>query len=114
MAIYNLVCTYRVQFHKGFPFGAFEQVMEYFQRLGMQTIYASPIFKSVPGGIHGYDGLNPLEINPEIGTLEQLKEIAEWLRRNGMGWLQDIVPNHMAFHSENEWLMDVLANGKNS
>jgi (1->4)-alpha-D-glucan 1-alpha-D-glucosylmutase len=31
-----------------------------------------------------------------------------------MGWLQDIVPNHMAIDSDNQMLMDVLANGSNS
>lgn len=31
-----------------------------------------------------------------------------------MGWLQDIVPNHMAYHYENPMLMDVLENGKAS
>ena len=31
-----------------------------------------------------------------------------------MGWIQDIVPNHMAMDSENEILMDILVNGYNS
>jgi maltooligosyltrehalose synthase len=31
-----------------------------------------------------------------------------------MNWLQDIVPNHMAFHPENAWLMDVLKYGRDS
>src|SRR4029079_18691084 len=35
-------------------------------------------------------------------------------RRRGMGWLQDIVPNHMAFDGENHMLMDVLENGQAS
>jgi (1->4)-alpha-D-glucan 1-alpha-D-glucosylmutase len=31
-----------------------------------------------------------------------------------MGWVQDIVPNHMAYQSQNTWLMDVLENGPDS
>jgi len=31
-----------------------------------------------------------------------------------MGWVQDIVPNHMAYDSQNAWLMDVLENGPDS
>ncbi len=31
-----------------------------------------------------------------------------------MGWLQDIVPNHMAYDSQNHLLMDVLENGPDS
>jgi (1->4)-alpha-D-glucan 1-alpha-D-glucosylmutase len=31
-----------------------------------------------------------------------------------MGWLQDIVPNHMAYTSENPYLMDILEHGPDS
>ena len=31
-----------------------------------------------------------------------------------MGWIQDIVPNHMAMDSENRLLMDILENGYRS
>jgi malto-oligosyltrehalose synthase/4-alpha-glucanotransferase len=106
--------TYRIQFHKDFSFKTFEQIISYLEKLGVQTIYASPIFKSVPGSTHGYDGLNPLEINPEIGSLDQFKKIGNQLKQNAISWLQDIVPNHMAFHSLNTWLMDVLEKGKHS
>jgi malto-oligosyltrehalose synthase/4-alpha-glucanotransferase len=112
--VYNPISTYRIQFHKGFNFESFIQSIEYFKRLGVKTIYASPIFKAVPGSNHGYDGLNPHEINAEIGSRQQLKEIVDKLKEDEMGWLQDIVPNHMAFHPANEWLMDVLEKGKRS
>ncbi|HTM97701.1 MAG TPA: alpha-amylase family glycosyl hydrolase, partial [Pedobacter sp.] len=106
--------TYRIQFHKGFNFTDFEKIIPYLHKLGVQTIYASPIFKAVPDSKHGYDGVDPTQINPEIGTEEQLLNISVRLKKLGMGWLQDIVPNHMAFHPANTWLMDVLANGKKS
>src|SRR6185312_40519 len=32
----------------------------------------------------------------------------------GIGWLQDISPNHMAYHPGNKWLTDVLKNGRDS
>src|SRR5690606_4938624 len=84
------------------------------QKLGIKTVYASPVFEATPGSTHGYDGTNPNKINPEIGTWQQLIQISNELKTKGMGWLQDIVPNHMSFHENNEWLMDVLANGTNS
>jgi maltooligosyltrehalose synthase len=112
MEINNPGCTYRIQFHQGFSFDAFERAIHYLEKLGVQTVYASPVFKSVPGSNHGYDGLDPLVVNPEIGSVEQLKKIIVQLKQNGMGWLQDIVPNHMAFHPGNDWLMDVLEKGK--
>ena len=110
----NPISTYRIQFHKDFNFEKLKQVIEYLKKLGVATLYASPIFKAVQGSTHGYDGLNPQEINPEIGTLEQLREINNELKSAGINWLQDIVPNHMGFHSENKWLMDVLEKGQQS
>ena len=112
--MFNPVSTYRFQFHKDFTFEHFERIIPYVVQLGVKTIYASPIFEAVPGSMHGYDGVNPHRINPEIGTEEQLRSISSKLKEAGIGWLQDIVPNHMAFHPSNAWLMDVLEKGKQS
>ncbi len=110
----NPVTTYRIQFHKGFNFCAFRGIIPYLQQLGIATIYASPIFKAVPGSVHGYDVVDPNVINPEIGTIEELYDISKELKERGMFWVQDIVPNHMAYHYLNPWLSDVLLNGKKS
>ncbi|MDF3076215.1 MAG: hypothetical protein K0S09_104 [Sphingobacteriaceae bacterium] len=109
--MFNPVSTYRLQFHSEFTFSDFEKIIDYLQKLGVGTIYASPIFESTPGSTHGYDGVNPQKLNPEIGTWKQLKDISAKLKSHGIGWLQDIVPNHMAFHPNNVWLMDVLEKG---
>ena len=110
----NPISTYRFQFNKEFSFQSFEELIPYLQKLGVGTVYASPIFDAVPGSTHGYDGLNPQLINPEIGTEEQLFAISEKLKDAEIQWLQDIVPNHMAFHPGNIWLMDVLEKGPQS
>ncbi|MFL5741182.1 MAG: malto-oligosyltrehalose synthase, partial [Flavisolibacter sp.] len=110
----SLTATYRLQFHKEFNFDDLREIVPYLKKLGVTTLYASPIFTSVPGSTHGYDGLNPHRINPEIGSVEVLKEISRELRANDINWLQDIVPNHMAFDPRNEWLMDVLEKGPQS
>jgi malto-oligosyltrehalose synthase/4-alpha-glucanotransferase len=112
--MYNPVATYRIQFCKEFSFGDFEKVIPYLQKLGVSTIYASPVFESVSGSAHGYDVLNAHRINPGIGDKEQMETIIRHLQQNKVGWLQDIVPNHMAYHPGNEWLMDVLEKGKHS
>ncbi|WP_461451943.1 malto-oligosyltrehalose synthase [Mucilaginibacter sp.] len=112
--MFNPVSTYRIQFHQGFNFDDFERIIPYLEQLGVSTIYASPIFQSVPGSMHGYDGANPLQINTEIGTIEQLRLISKKLKKKNIGWIQDIVPNHMAFHPDNEWLMDTLKKGEES
>ncbi|WP_276133156.1 malto-oligosyltrehalose synthase [Polluticoccus soli] len=112
--MYNPVSTYRIQFHKEFTFDDLEQIIPYLAKLGVGAIYASPIFKAVPGSNHGYDSVDPLTINPDIGTEDQLRSISRKLKEHGIGWIQDIVPNHMAYHSSNEWLMHVLEHGPKS
>lgn len=106
--------TYRIQFHKNFNFRSFDAIIPYLIDLGVDTVYASPIFEAMPGSTHGYDVVNPHRINPEIGTEKELLAISKKLKSAGISWLQDIVPNHMAFHPANNWLMDVLKKGKAS
>jgi len=110
----NPVSTYRIQFNSNFTFADFEKIIPYLHELGVRTIYASPIFESTPLSTHGYDATDPNEINPEIGTEEQLLNISRELKKRSMYWLQDIVPNHLAFHENNNYLMDVLRNGQSS
>ncbi len=103
--------TYRIQFNKDFTFRDLRQHLPYLHRLGVSTVYASPIFKARAGSTHGYDVADPHQLNPEIGTLEEFRELREEMREMGMGWLQDIVPNHTAYDYENRWLQDVFERG---
>lgn len=103
--------TYRIQFHQDFTFQAASRIVDYLHRLGIHTLYASPIFKAAAGSNHGYDVADPNQINPEVGTMDELQALSDHLRERNMGWLQDIVPNHMVFSSENALLMDVLEKG---
>lgn len=112
--MYNPIATYRLQFHQEFTFTNFEKIIDYLQKLGVKTVYASPVFKSVPGSTHGYDGIDPHQINPEIGNEKQLIAISKRLKGKNIGWLQDIVPNHMGVDAGNPWLMDVLEKGRRS
>ncbi len=106
--------TYRLQISPSFTFEQVRQIVPYLDELGISTIYSAPFFCSRPGSEHGYDVTAAYDINPEIGTKQELKEIAEELKSRKMGWLQDIVPNHMAYHPDNVWLMDVFEKGPQS
>lgn len=112
--MYNPISTYRLQFHKQFGFKDAGKLVAYFDKLGVGTIYASPILEAVPGSVHGYDGINPQNINPEIGTHEELERLGSKLKKQHIGWLQDIVPNHLAYDTRNPWLADVLEKGRQS
>jgi (1->4)-alpha-D-glucan 1-alpha-D-glucosylmutase len=104
--------TYRIQFNDHFRFRDLDAILEYLHELGISTIYASPVTTAFKGSQHGYDVADPLQLNPEIGTEEEFGALAERLRSYGMNWLQDIVPNHMLYSTQNHWLYDVLERGK--
>ncbi len=110
----NPISTYRIQFNKDFTFKNLDDVIPYLVKLGVNTIYASPIFAAVPGSNHGYDGIDPNQINPEIGSIADLRRISARLKKLKINWIQDIVPNHMGYHYQNPWLMDVLKYGDRS
>lgn len=106
--------TYRIQLTPEFKLSDVQQQLTYLHELGISTIYAAPFFKARSGSQHRYDVAEAHRIGPDIGTLEEFDAITKKLREYGMGWLQDIVPNHMVFHPENTWLMDVLEKGQRS
>jgi len=106
--------TLRLQFHKGFTFGDAERLVPYFAGLGVSHLYASPITTARAGSLHGYDVIDPTCVNPELGGEDGLKRLVEALRKNGLGLIIDIVPNHMAAVVENTWWADVLRHGRAS
>ncbi|QSR84758.1 malto-oligosyltrehalose synthase [Methylacidimicrobium sp. B4] len=108
------VSTYRVQLRKELGFGSLEPVIAYLDKLGIGDIYASPITRARTGSSHGYDVVDPGELNPELGSAESFARLMENVHGRGMGWLQDVVPNHMAYDKENRFLMDVFENGPHS
>ncbi len=106
--------TYRLQFGPAFGFNHAREVIPYLARLGISDVYASPILQATQGSTHGYDVTDPSELNPELGSEEEFLALAAERQAHGLGWLQDIVPNHMAYSSENAFLMDVFENGPQS
>lgn len=108
------VATYRLQFTPVFGFRAARTVLPYLRDLGVSHIYASPIARATPGSQHGYDVCDPREVNPDLGTYEDLIALLEDVRAHGMGWMQDIVPNHLAMCPHNPFLHDVLTFGQRS
>jgi (1->4)-alpha-D-glucan 1-alpha-D-glucosylmutase len=106
--------TYRLQFNSSFGFSAAAGIVDYLEGLGIDFVYASPVFKARKGSQHGYDVIDPNEISPEIGSRSQFEDLIGELRRRRMGWLQDFVPNHMAYDSRNLMLMDIFEKGPSS
>jgi (1->4)-alpha-D-glucan 1-alpha-D-glucosylmutase len=109
------ISTYRFQLHQGFRFADARGLVEYLHELGITHVYASPILKARSGSTHGYDIIDHNQINPEIGSEEEFRELTRELQARGMGLVLDFVPNHMGVgHGGNPWWQDVLENGRTS
>jgi len=104
--------TYRFQFNEHFRLAHALALVPYLQELGISHVYASPLFKAGPHSLHGYDVCDFTQLNPELGTGEDLEKLITALRARQMGLVLDIVPNHMGIATtENQWWRDVLRNG---
>src|ERR1043166_5065343 len=109
------ISTYRLQFNAGFRFENARRLVGYLHALGVSHIYSSPILKARAGSIHGYDITDHNQVNPEIGSYEELQDLVRELKNYGMGQVLDFVPNHMGIGpGTNPWWRDVLANGRAS
>jgi len=106
--------TYRIQLNSSYTLSDLKNIIPYLHKLGISTIYGAPITTATKGSTHGYDVIDPDILNPEIGTEQQLQQIAAQLQEYGMSWLQDIVPNHMAYSMDNTRLADVFERGPQS
>ncbi len=110
----NPAATYRVQLSPYFPLNDLQSVISYLEKFGISTIYSAPFFEATEGSTHGYDITDPFTINREIGSLKGFRAVRQLLDQKGMDWLQDIVPNHMAFDGKNTWLQDIFELGPRS
>ena len=107
--------TYRLQFHKAFPFMKAAELAGYLQSLGISHVYASPILAARAGSLHGYDVIDFGRINPEPGGEAEFRRMAATLRAHDIGLILDTVPNHMAVgKADNPWWLDVLRCGRAS
>ena len=72
-----VLATYRLQFHKGFPFAAGAALAEYLRGLGISHVYSSPILSARAGSVHGYDVISYDAINPELGGMDGFRVLGK-------------------------------------
>lgn len=106
--------TYRLQFNQQFRFSDARLWLPYLEELGITDLYASPLLTARRESPHGYDVIDPVRLNPELGSRADFDSLTGDQQQRGMGLLLDIVPNHMAASLENPWWRDVLRHGKES
>jgi (1->4)-alpha-D-glucan 1-alpha-D-glucosylmutase len=106
--------TYRLQLNAHFTFDDAAAIAQYLKDLGITHVYCSPYLQAAPGSMHGYDVVDPLKVNEELGGEEGHRRFCDRLNELGLGQVLDIVPNHMAIGAENRYWWDVLENGRSS
>jgi (1->4)-alpha-D-glucan 1-alpha-D-glucosylmutase len=119
--IFPVLSTYRLQLRGAasgfaFTFADAENLLDYFDDLGVSHLYLSPILTPVAGSTHGYDVANPTTVSAELGGPEGLARLAAAARSRGLGLIVDIVPNHVGVDKpeQNPWWWDVLQHGQSS
>ena len=104
--------TYRLQLHRDFGFDAARAILGYLGELGVTDVYTSPILRAERGSTHGYNIVAHDQLHPELGDEAAFRAFVAALREAGMGYVLDVVPNHMGVATgENAWWNDVLENG---
>jgi glycosidase len=70
----------------------------YLRRLGVTTIWISPVFKQAPfeATYHGYGIQNFLDVDPHFGTREDLRDLVDAAHKQGIYCILDIILNHAA------------------
>ncbi|MCD9199215.1 malto-oligosyltrehalose synthase [Aeromicrobium wangtongii] len=108
--------TYRLQLRPEFGFADARDQVKYLSDLGVGAAYVSPVLDATPGSTHGYDVTDPRLARPALGGEPARLGLADALRAAGMGFVVDIVPNHMSIEVEtaNPFWWDVLDKGRAS
>lgn len=79
--------------------------------LGINTIWVQPV--TIPSSTgQGYDVVDYFEVNPDLGTEEDLHQLVDSAKNLGMRVLFDVVLNHTSI--EHPYARDVIQNGTES
>ncbi|MFN4245922.1 MAG: alpha-amylase family glycosyl hydrolase, partial [Brevinematia bacterium] len=73
--------------------------LDYIMELGVGGIWLNPTFPSP--SYHGYDIVDYYSVNPQFGTIEDMKSLIEQAGRRGIRILLDLVINHTS--TEIDW-----------
>ncbi len=74
----------------------------YFKELGLTYLHLMPLFRAPEGNSDGgYAVSSYREVNPALGTIDELTSLAAELRANGISLVVDFIFNHTS--NEHEW-----------
>lgn len=83
------------------------QKIPYFQELGLTYLHLMPLFKCPDGQSDGgYAVSSYREVNPALGTIEDLRQVAAALKAAGITLVVDFIFNHTS--SEHVWAQEAV------
>ena len=83
----------------------------YFKSLGLTYLHLMPLFKApLKNNDGGYAVSSYREVNPQLGSMADLKALSHELREAGISLVLDFIFNHTA--NEHEWAQKCLAGDK--
>ena len=90
----------------GGDFKGIEQHLDYLQKLGITTLWTTPVDRNIPSpqSYHGYGATDMYAVDPHFGTLADYQQLARSLHQRGMKIVFDSVPNHVGPASP--WVQD--------
>ena len=87
--------------------GGIIEAIPYFQELGLTYLHLMPLFRCPTGNSDGgYAVSNYREVNPTLGTIDDLKTLSAALRRAGISLVLDFIFNHTS--DEHAWAQACL------
>ncbi|MEK4508530.1 glycoside hydrolase family 13 protein [Paenibacillus sp. FSL K6-2524] len=84
--------------------------LDYLNNLGINSIYLNPLFTATSN--HKYDTVNYFEIDPQFGTVEDLKKLVGQCHDRDIKVVLDLVINHCGFY--HPYFQDVVQLGEAS
>jgi amylosucrase len=82
--------------------------VEYLSELGVTYLHLMPLLKPRPGqNDGGYAVMDYRAVRPDLGSIDDLRELATVLRSHGISLTLDLVLNHVA--AEHQWAVNARA-----
>lgn len=81
--------------------------LDYFSYLGVNALWICPVYQS-PMKDNGYDISDYYKIQPEFGTIEDMKELVRLAKARNIHIIMDLVVNHCS--DQHPWFQDVKNN----
>lgn len=85
--------------------------VDYLEALGVDALWLSPFYPS-PLADGGYDVAHYRDVDPRLGTLNDIDDLIAALHERGMKLVIDIVPNHTS--DQHEWFQAALTADRGS